>query len=564
MDKLISSAMQQAPQVLHHIFSLEGANEVLTGLETVESKAAYLIQIIAVELYKASKSIDATKLSSGPNDIKFHITRSNTFFKSFPFTITIHDLGDFEDVYYAACAKLKELLHGVDLLLTNAFKNPHESYFTYASHSLSSLGAINISDFRASLLVHEAILYSKELKDLLNRGIVKKSIRDNKSNYQQRTTDGDSLTQQDSSNTYAAHQDLLVHTNQHANIRQGTFQKKLGWLAGVQGLQDMSNMSCGMIFGGLAEKYRPIVASEGSEGASIIRTVTPEAPQAWQEEVIKQSYISPYNLNERAKKLNAPGGPEMPCLCDPDCMCAPLCASDPTQNCLCEENGLFARVTEGMDIDDLDVPDLVRRKTQASLNSKISASSFTSNAEASAPGSVYGSCPTASIAPGEGLHGTSKDIEQQKDQQVDQAWNNVDFSDNIPMQIDNMAGMNIVLSTPPNPVEDEFWQVPSLNPLRTSSLSYREALRQPFSVQCAHPPKRSSVAARLLSSRINKSTASKRHSISSHVSASADASNTPNKVIKQGGKRSLADMSFAGLRLALRRDSQVRGGSMRE
>lgn len=37
-----------------------GANEFLAGLGTDESKAAYLIQIIAVELYKASKAIDPT------------------------------------------------------------------------------------------------------------------------------------------------------------------------------------------------------------------------------------------------------------------------------------------------------------------------------------------------------------------------------------------------------------------------------------------------------------------------------------------------------------------------
>ena len=34
-----------------------GANEVLLGLTTVESKVAYLLQIIAIELYKASKAI---------------------------------------------------------------------------------------------------------------------------------------------------------------------------------------------------------------------------------------------------------------------------------------------------------------------------------------------------------------------------------------------------------------------------------------------------------------------------------------------------------------------------
>ena len=80
----------------------------------------------------------------------------------------------------------------------------------------------------------------------------------------------------------------------------------------------------------------------------------------------EEVYISPYNLNERAKKLTAPGAPEMPCICDPDCLCVPLCATDPTQNCLCEENGLFARVTQGMNIDDLDVPDLVRWRRQSS------------------------------------------------------------------------------------------------------------------------------------------------------------------------------------------------------
>jgi len=58
-------------------------------------------------------------------------------------------------------------------------------------------------------------------------------------------------------------------------------------------------------------------------------------------------YISPYNLDERMKRLDRPGLPEKPCICDPECMCADLCADDLTQNCLCEENGLFCLVTEG-------------------------------------------------------------------------------------------------------------------------------------------------------------------------------------------------------------------------
>lgn len=43
-----------------------GANEVLLGLNTVESKVAYLLQIIAIELYKASKAISPK--------VRFHAT----------------------------------------------------------------------------------------------------------------------------------------------------------------------------------------------------------------------------------------------------------------------------------------------------------------------------------------------------------------------------------------------------------------------------------------------------------------------------------------------------------
>ena len=74
VDRLLRAVIPQAPEVLHHVFALEGkallpflsqtsltkslgANEVLIGLNSVESKAAYLVQIIAVELYKASKEI---------------------------------------------------------------------------------------------------------------------------------------------------------------------------------------------------------------------------------------------------------------------------------------------------------------------------------------------------------------------------------------------------------------------------------------------------------------------------------------------------------------------------
>ncbi|KAL2051335.1 hypothetical protein ABVK25_008387 [Lepraria finkii] len=60
IDLLIGKTMAQAPDVLHHIFALEGANEVLIALNTEAGKVAYLVHAIAVELYNADKSIDST------------------------------------------------------------------------------------------------------------------------------------------------------------------------------------------------------------------------------------------------------------------------------------------------------------------------------------------------------------------------------------------------------------------------------------------------------------------------------------------------------------------------
>ena len=83
-------------------------------------------------------------------------------------------------MYYAACAKLKELFSGVDILLTNGFKNPQQNYFTYQMVPLASLGPINITDFRKSLVIHENFLYSQELIELLDNGIKRKTMHENK------------------------------------------------------------------------------------------------------------------------------------------------------------------------------------------------------------------------------------------------------------------------------------------------------------------------------------------------------------------------------------------------
>lgn len=329
------------------------------------------------------------------------------------------DLGQLEDLFYAACAKLKELLQGVDILLTNGFRGIHDTYFTYHNEPLRSLGPISIGAFRNSLLIHESILYSNGLQSLLNRGVIEKNSRGSKDCCHHGVTLGESTTR------YSVQRGNREGTEEYVNLPHHDIEQSPRWQAEVEGLQNKSNMSCGMVFGELAEKYRPMALNVEVEGSMIERKSTPEAPQAFQKEVLTREYISPYNLNERAKKLNVPGGPEMPCICDPECICAPLCASDPTQNCLCEENGLFVRVTEGMDIDDLDVPDLVRRQRQLSEASESSTPSLNTADGSSSQWPLHSAASVDAVPSLDDQYGVMDEVEKQIREQKTQASNNV-------------------------------------------------------------------------------------------------------------------------------------------
>lgn len=453
-----------------------------------------------------------------------------------PFNIKILDLADFEDLYYAACAKLKELLHGVDIYLNNGFKAPCDTYFVYSCPRFDILDPITVGDFKASLLVYASILYSNEFTELLNKGIVMKSMRDIKYSRQKQVSCAHNAMHNSIEHIYNSDYDIRAHTEEHFQLQHGMSQKNLQWPTGIDGLQNTRNMSCSMIYATLAEKYRPTIINTGSMGAPIHREATPGVPQACQEACSNQAYISPYNLEERAKKLNVTGGPEMPCICDPDCMCALVCASDPTQNCLCEENGLFARVTQGMDIDDLDVPDLVRRSRPGSEASGSSVISLLESVQTLSEPSIDATQYTPITDTFDDGYAS---IDDQKEQQESHQHRSL-----IDIEVVNTMPMHRAIASP-DIDQYEVWESPCMIPPRVSSLSYRdyrEALRQPFAKLCDHPPKRTSMAQRLFGAH------------SHNVAASNKAlCETTAKVFKQGNKRSLPSMSITGLKSALRR-----------
>ena len=464
-------------------------------------------------------------------------------------------LGELEDLYYAACAKLKELLQGIDILLTNGFRGVQDTYFAYDKEPLRGLGPISIGAFKSSLVIHESILYSNELRSLLNQGVIEKNSRGKERNFHYMGSPDDFRAQ------YGLQVGNWKRTENHINTSNQDFEQVCGWRAGMEGLQNKSNMSCGMVFGELAEKYRPVAMNAELAGSMIDRQWTPEAPQALQEEVVFQEYISPYNLNERAKKLNVPGGPEMPCICDPECICAPLCASDPTQNCLCEENGLFVRVTEGMDIDDLDVPDLVRRKRQLSMASESSTVSLDTTDGPSSQSPIHPIAYIDMTTPSKDQHSVVDEVAEQIGEQKTQASDNVALPGSMSDTASRIKNMPSISGKLVSLKGDDglFWQDRlSMPPLRMSDFTHHE-LMQPFSKQCDHPPRRQSVTERLFKTRTSSIAAHKKSSAIDQATQGHNVNGGDNgKVAKQAKKRSLADISFTGLKFPRRRGSHGR------
>ena len=516
--------------------------------------------------------------------------RSGPFFASYPFQITVRDLGEFEDLYYATCAKLKELYQGIDILVANGFKDRHDVYFTYRVEPLATLGDVGVGEFGESLVTHANILYSREVTTVLDHGIKRKNMNARKYGASHETTDSEL------DNIPYFHPGIWGEKEARAMNRNRQFMDNLAWLKDdVKGLQDMGNMNCAMTFAMLAEKYRPMIAGGKLDWAirpstspptpphgmrewiaHLDRPDTPEPPQmndhVAEDEFLRlmypskyptndTPYVSPYNLEERAKKLNNPDGPEKPCICDEDCICAALCASDPTQNCLCEENSLFVRVTEGMDIDDLDVPDLVRRRSQTSVSTR-SSETTTARLDESVVEEAVDANPIidGQVAPqmlagaayheqddAEAANEISVQTRQQKDlakdlvKQVAQFDDAASISGSIKSLLHSMYsddfndGASVAPSTKSGQFNDAASITPSMasslsnddasmtgildsfpagerlivrgpdgQPLRPSSLAYHEALRQPFAKECPHAPKHASIAQRMFSSLSSK------------------------------------------------------------
>lgn len=160
--------------------------------------------------------------------------RSDDIFKK-PYNISTTDLGEIEDLYYATCAKVKALRSIVNIYIDEGFRAPNFEYFSYDSPGLRHLAPVELSHFRTMLEMHETALYSERLTKPLNAAVLEKNWRLLKRG-DKRCITADSLP--------------------------GGLEYDTTTPSQVQGLQDLRNKPCGLVFAELTEKYNPIARKE--------------------------------------------------------------------------------------------------------------------------------------------------------------------------------------------------------------------------------------------------------------------------------------------------------------
>ena len=311
------------------------------------------------------------RIGLGPDDLPFHIQRVIFLLGPNLFNTRDFDLADLEDLYYAVGGKIKDLLQCANIHLANGFTKLDEPYIYFGDVGVTGVGPITLKDFISTWRAKEAVLWSSEVSVPLNEAILQKNMFN-------------ILRRPSSRHNIRPVWDPIQRSLKIGPIvRQGAhIGTKTAYQANatyeVQGLLDLREMSCAMIFAGLSEKYREIVSREAEEAARRRRSAQVRSfqrvqrhrndalrklcgepnfgkdnPQLARRGEAQEPHVNRHDMTSRLKRLEDPCGPEYPCICDTDCICAPLCAGEPGENCLCETNSLFWRVTTEFEIEEL-------------------------------------------------------------------------------------------------------------------------------------------------------------------------------------------------------------------
>ncbi|KAI9817772.1 MAG: hypothetical protein M1827_000891 [Pycnora praestabilis] len=288
----------------------------------MEDKLKYQLRSMAKNLYESEKSVRIwiKNTGGGENDLLFFIRRTQE--SDLTGRTKLKELADFESLYMAIIAKLKEIIGDIDIRKKNKFLSD-DVILHNQGLDFKTPAEIRVGDFLASLHTKLDLLESKEVRELLRNAIKMRYI------FRQR---GLILLGHDPAKILAEDATVIEAKNKEVGkpVSNEEWEK-------APDLMNHHKMNSAMIMGSLWERYRAELAEEKTsreERATALET------KAHRERALNDLCGTPQvevketeNQKTKPEVVKKAG---LPCACDSECLCVPLCEAEPGQNCICK------------------------------------------------------------------------------------------------------------------------------------------------------------------------------------------------------------------------------------
>ena len=146
-------------------------------------------------------------------------------------------LGSLEDLFYAIVAKLKDFRQQANTLLENRFKKSDDLHIVFTTEPLNQLACIRLGDFLSCVQIQQSLLLGEPITHLLDHALCRLYNRSQNIPF-------DSILQM-----------KRIEGKDRRPFKAETTAVLYPWLREMTCLRNISQMSSGMLFAYLVEKY---------------------------------------------------------------------------------------------------------------------------------------------------------------------------------------------------------------------------------------------------------------------------------------------------------------------
>ncbi|KZF24976.1 hypothetical protein L228DRAFT_258465 [Xylona heveae TC161] len=309
------------------------------------AKVAYLFKATAIELYSHECNIDFLReeAQTRGTDILFLIQQVCDSNPSQG--MSLYELAQYEKLYYGICSKIRRTVGEIFDRLNKGLIEMETILHQRGIGCDSERSPLRVKNFLDLLETHWGILNDSGLVSILHAAVKEKNIQIAIEQRLKTTL----LSSQNPEDHKTQDRDLL---RSQLEQRRHEIRQKLNKMPG---LRDFSNVPASDLFADLRVGYDQEIERERKIHASGIKDRQIERARIHHQRALDilcgKEVKRSISLASSESRDNLDGNDEPKCLnlsctCKPDCLCAPLCADYPENDCACKTIPLFAEIRE--------------------------------------------------------------------------------------------------------------------------------------------------------------------------------------------------------------------------